>query len=107
MNKAQHLKLSSAVCALMAAMASPALARSESTDKAAPAVDRPDQIQEIVVTARRREERSQLTPVSLTAINQQSLVAANIQRSSDLTRVAPNLVASWAISTPTTSWAAR
>jgi len=91
----------------MPAMVSPALAQGASTDKATPAVGRADQIEEIVVTARRREERSQLTPVSLTAINQESLVAANVQRSSDLTRVAPNLTASWAISTPTTSWAAR
>ena len=47
-------------------------------------------IQDIVVTARRREESLQSTPVAVTALGSQQLEAAQIQDATDLQRVTPS-----------------
>lgn len=48
-------------------------------------------IEEIVVTATRREERLQSVPVSVSAVSAKQLEAAGITNPQDLTRVVPNL----------------
>nr|WP_315382730.1 TonB-dependent receptor [uncultured Sphingomonas sp.] len=47
--------------------------------------------QEIVVTARRRAESLQDTPVAITALNAETLAARQIQQTQDLERVTPSL----------------
>ncbi|MEA3001797.1 MAG: iron complex outerrane recepter protein [Sphingomonadales bacterium] len=47
-------------------------------------------IGDIVITARRTEERLQSTPVAVTALNSQALETAQIQDATDLQRVAPS-----------------
>jgi len=49
------------------------------------------QIEEIVVTAQKREQSLQEVPVSITAIAQESIVANRIQDVTDLSRISPNL----------------
>jgi iron complex outermembrane receptor protein len=49
------------------------------------------QLMEIVVTAQKREEDSQRTPVTVQALGQESLVAANVFDFSNFTKVAPNV----------------
>jgi iron complex outermembrane receptor protein len=49
------------------------------------------QIEEIVVTAQKREQSLQEVPVSITAIPQESIVANRIQDVTDLSRISPNL----------------
>ncbi len=51
-------------------------------------------IQEVVVTAQRREESLQRTPVAVTALNATELRANNIAQLSDIGRVTPNLAIS-------------
>jgi iron complex outermembrane receptor protein len=47
-------------------------------------------IEDIVVTARRTEERLQTTPVAVTALSSQSLETAQVQDATDLQRVTPS-----------------
>jgi iron complex outermembrane receptor protein len=49
------------------------------------------EIPEILVTARRRTENLQTTPVSITALLAQALQSANVQDLTDLTRVTPGM----------------
>lgn len=49
------------------------------------------QLEEIVVTARRREEKLQTTPVSVSAITSRMLDTLNIQQSDQLSQLVPNL----------------
>lgn len=53
----------------------------------------PTALEDIVVTARRREERAQTTPISVTAVTSAMLERQNIARPSDLTRTVAGLVA--------------
>ena len=46
---------------------------------------------DVVVTARRVEERLQDVPISITVFNQQKLTSANIVNSGDLARITPSL----------------
>jgi iron complex outermembrane receptor protein len=48
-------------------------------------------IEEVVVTARRRDESLQDTPVAITPINAETLEARQIQQTQDLERIAPSL----------------
>ena len=48
-------------------------------------------LQEVIVTAQRREQRLQDVPVSVSALTQKQLVANRIENVHDLTAVAPNL----------------
>jgi iron complex outermembrane receptor protein len=50
-----------------------------------------DALQSIVVTARRREERLQDTPIAVTALNAEQLERQQIVATTDLDKVAPNL----------------
>lgn len=65
-------------------------------------------ITEIIVTARRREERLQDVPIAVQAFNEESLEARNIVRPSDLVNIAPSLkVASTASGTGSPSYELR
>ncbi|MDB5396722.1 MAG: TonB-dependent receptor [Rhodospirillales bacterium] len=59
------------------------------------------QLEEIVVTARRTEEKQQQTPVAVTAITTQMLDRLNIQTPSQLSQVIPNFVLSQGSGGPT------
>lgn len=48
-------------------------------------------VEEIVVTARKREELLENTPVSVTALGEATLRAANVQRIDDINELVPNL----------------
>jgi iron complex outermembrane recepter protein len=48
-------------------------------------------VEEVVVTARRREERLQDTPVAISPFNAETLEARQIQQTQDLERIAPSL----------------
>jgi iron complex outermembrane recepter protein len=50
-----------------------------------------DMLEEIIVSARKREEKLQETPLSITAFSATSLRNSDILRSDDLTRFTPNL----------------
>jgi iron complex outermembrane recepter protein len=65
-----------------------------SADTSSPAVgtDLKDLMQEVVVTARRREEKLIDTPISITAFSGSALEARGITRTDDLARAVPNLV---------------
>ncbi len=62
----------------------------EAQQTAAPA-EAPTGLQEIVVTAQRREQKLQSVPISITALNAEALKAERIETVSDLNAVAPNL----------------
>jgi iron complex outermembrane receptor protein len=56
------------------------------------AADSPDNLQEIVVTAERREETLDKVPISVTAFSQKTMDDLHIQTFSDLAAVVPGLV---------------
>jgi iron complex outermembrane recepter protein len=66
----------------------------DAADTSTPAVgaDLKDLMQEIVVTARRREEKLIDTPISITAFSGPALEARGITRTDELARAVPNLV---------------
>lgn len=47
-------------------------------------------IEEVVVTARRREEVAQEVPIPITALNQEQLIARNITEIRDIEKISPN-----------------
>jgi iron complex outermembrane recepter protein len=90
----------------IALMSTPAVAQEAPSQATVPAVSTPDAAQkpsqkselgDIVVTARRTDERLQNVPVAVTALSQDRLIEANIVQSSDLQRVAPSLTVSTTI----------
>lgn len=58
---------------------------------AVPAYAAGDQVEEIVVTARRVEERLQDVPIAITVFNQSQLKNANVSTAADLAKVVPSL----------------
>jgi iron complex outermembrane receptor protein len=56
-----------------------------------PAAEREDALQSVVVTARRREERLQDTPIAVTALSGQDLERQQVIATTDLDKVAPNI----------------
>lgn len=83
------LFIGSALTAL--ATAKPALAQEASQAGAAPAAAAPSGLEDIVVTARRREENLQDTPVSLTAFSGEKLAAMNVQEVTRIANFTPGL----------------
>jgi iron complex outermembrane receptor protein len=78
--------------ALLAGVSCPMLAAAFSAAQAAPAADQQGTaLQEIVVTAQKREESLQRVPVADTALTAQTLKGNRIQTLADLNAVAPNL----------------
>ena len=72
------------------AQMSPAAVAPAATPNAESA-DTNGQIGDIVVTARRREERAQSTPISITAVSGAELAARSVQDVSDLQTIVPGL----------------
>ena len=82
----RRVPLAGAAAVLM--LGSPAHAQS-----AAPpaAEDRNSGLEEIIVTARKREETAQVTPVSVTAVSGARLEKLQVTRMDELTEIAPNV----------------
>ncbi len=64
-------------------------------------------LEEIIVTARRVEERLQDVPISMTVYNQQELANANIVNASDLAMLTPGLIANERFGADNSSFAIR
>lgn len=75
----------------------------------APAIaqERSFQLEEIVVTARRREERLQDVPVSMTVLSQDAMHNANIINASDIATYTPSLIANNRFGADSTNFAIR
>ena len=73
--------------AALASAAAPAAAQ-----QAASADPQASQVEDIVVTARRREETIQETPVAITAFTQETIQEARIESLADLGRLTPGLI---------------
>jgi len=80
--------LSSAAAVALLAFEAPAMAQEAAP---APPALTSGQIEDIVVTARRREESAQKTPLSVSAISSQQLQNLNIVRMDGITQLAPSL----------------
>lgn len=78
------------VAASVMALAS-GFAGAAGAEQRAPAPAGASQLEEVVVTARRREERLQDVPVAVTAVTAQQLARANVQTLSDVQRLVPSL----------------
>ena len=85
---------STCIAAGVLIVASAAQAQSSTSDSTAPkAADAPSaHLEEIVVTAERREESLQKAPVAVTAVSGDTLKALNITSGQGLAQVVPNLV---------------
>jgi len=86
----------SCACAAIAmgVMSGPAFAAADQPQGSdASAVASPDEsrIAEIIVTARRREESLQSTPIAITAINSEMIERRGVVNMGDLSKIAPNL----------------
>lgn len=76
----------------------------EAAPQAEPEVaDNSGGLEEIVVTAQKREQNMQSVPVSVTALNSEALERNRIADFSDLTRAAPSLTVTQATSSPNNS----
>ena len=81
-----------ATCALTAVIAAPTYAQEEARSGQAEATpDASQDFGDIVVTARRVEERSQTVPISITAFTQESLRQRGIANGTDLQNFTPSL----------------
>ena len=87
MSKLKHQVLAGSVALLALIDIHPVLA--QQSDQ--PAASGTNGIEEVVVTARRREERVQTVPVAITAFSQQDLTERRIERVQDLARAVPSL----------------
>ena len=91
---AQRAALSALAAAALAALACPgsALAQAAAAPPAAPASAAESQpLQEIVVTATRRAQRLQDTPIAITVLDAKSLAASGAADLGDVARIAPNV----------------
>ncbi len=91
--------LKAALCAALPFVgfigAGPAMAQSDQ-----PAASASNGLEEIVVTARRKEERVQTVPIAITALSQTDIQQAHIQQLRDLFKVVPGLSISLTSSDP-------
>ncbi len=71
--------------------AAPAIAQDATDQTTAQAGAASDTLQEVVVTAERRAENVQTTPISVVAVTGDQLKAASVTNINDLTQVAPDL----------------
>ncbi|HWW63478.1 MAG TPA: TonB-dependent receptor [Sphingomonadaceae bacterium] len=79
------------MAALCVSTAAPAFAQVAPAPSSASAVDPTSGVEVIVVTAERREENLQDTPVTISAFSAKSLETRGISNLNDLTRYAPNV----------------
>ena len=94
-------ELSAAIAAALLGLhlAAPVLAQESAPSASA--------LEEVVVTARRREELLQDVPISMTVFNQRQLDNANVINSSDLARYTPSLSANQRFGSENSSFAIR
>ena len=93
------VRVAGLICAIwIFATTQPELARAQAAEDEAAAqategeaVEQPRGIEEIVVTARRREENLQVVPISVTAFSEQDLKRKGIPQIRDLEFSVPNL----------------
>lgn len=83
-----RLGLSTAITLVLGA---PALAAAPGTGGPASGAGQPAQIEEVVVTAERRETKLQETPVSITALTSATVESAGIKRVEDFANMLPNV----------------
>ncbi|MFZ5610418.1 MAG: TonB-dependent receptor [Pseudomonadota bacterium] len=81
-----HLLVSAASGLVAVSLAMPAMAQDQTMREAGPSV-----FEEIVVTARKREESLYATPISITAFSEEGLTARNAATLSDVGNYVPNL----------------
>jgi iron complex outermembrane receptor protein len=86
--QARHITVLAAGVSLMAIFAAP---RSDAQQPAGAEATAGSGLEEIVVTARRREEKLQSVPLSITAFSQSDLEEKNIQDAGDLQHFVPSL----------------
>ena len=89
--------------AVALATSSPAFAQEASADQRGTTASG----EEIIVTARRTEERLQDVPVSITVFNQQQLTARNVVSALDLSTYTPSLSANSRFGNESTTFAIR
>lgn len=85
----RHYRSFTACSALIAWTAFPSFAHAQNAGSASPAAN--DGLQEIVVTAQKREQRLQDVPIAITALTQQALQANRVVSVDDLSGLAPNV----------------
>ncbi len=85
----RRLALLGAAATLLAGTAIDRIALAQAGDQAASA--NTGQLEEVVVTARRREEKLQTVPIAITAFNAQSLQEKGIETVSDIQHYVPSL----------------
>src|SRR5262245_36105786 len=78
-----------ALVSVVALLPAPTLA--QTTNTATAATDDGSVIDQVVVTAQRRAERSVDVPISVTAIDAETLSAANTQELADIAKLTPGL----------------
>lgn len=100
---AQFMSVLLASSTLNAGFSLPTFAQDEERESAARGLA----LEEVVVTARRREELLQDVPISMTVFNQQQLDNANIVNSGDLARYTPSLAVNQRFGAENTSFAIR
>src|ERR1700752_4818570 len=88
MRQARRLGIAGLLAATSLTAPGWALAQQAGGHAAAPEVQ---QLQEVIVTARRRAERQQDVPVSIVAIGAEQLNRQSVTTANDLSRVAPGL----------------
>ena len=85
-------KLMLACTASCALVATPALAQSAGQPDD---VSQASEVDDVIVTAQRRDERLQDVPIAVTAVNAEQLQAAGVESAVDLRQVAPASVEYW------------
>ena len=63
----------------------------QNPNKSAPTQDNSGRLEDIIVTARRREENLQTVPIAITAVSQQTLQENNVQTLGDLQYLVPSM----------------
>ena len=90
----QRAALSALAAAVASALAGPVLAQTQPaapTPAAAASAPASGQLQEIVVTATRRQQRLQDTPIAITVLDAKSLAESGAADLADVARIAPNV----------------
>ncbi len=95
------------VSAQTAPAPAPAQAPAAAANSEAPAVEEAPAMEEVVVTARRIEERAQDVPISMTVFNQQQLTERNVTSGADLATYTPSLSTNTEFGSEGTSFAIR
>ncbi|MDE1145157.1 MAG: TonB-dependent receptor plug domain-containing protein [Azospirillaceae bacterium] len=96
----------------IALAAGAAFAAAPAQDPAAPDPQQPasavsDELQEVVITARRHAETAQTVPVSVTVIDSSTLASAGLESTSDLQRMVPGVILNGSGSDANTTYTIR